>query len=295
MALNHFYFTLLCDSEFVAAGRSLTAIGRLLNEHFISMEYGGGVKKVAVGVVMRELGRPSKRRKKPKYTREPQTSLLGHVSEDVLEFYVYPSLTSVRSANSVRDLIQILRAALKDEADAIRAVTIIDFDTSRFLSDLDAQLESAENSPGLWGRIAAAGFPPSAGAATLAVPSISPSSPNIDIEEFPSQVLVFVEHELPIMRRAAERKDRAALGPFLERLNRFIGPWADVMTSQGGIFETFPDCGHVLPDLGRELAIECDQSLADAERERLHLEFQRRFEACRACAERIQRDRAKLD
>jgi hypothetical protein len=222
MALNHFYFTLLCDSEFVAAGRSLTAIGRLLNEHFISMEYGSGVKEVAVGVVMRELGRPSKRRKKPKYTQEPQTSLIGHVSENVLEFYVYPSLTSVRSANSVRDLIQILRAAHKEEADAIRAVTIIDFDTTRFLSDLDAQLESVENSPCLWGRIGAVGFPPSAGAATLAVPSISPSSPNIDVEEFPSQVLAFVERELPILRRAAERKDRAALGPFLERLNRSL-------------------------------------------------------------------------
>jgi hypothetical protein len=67
------------------------------------------------------------------------------------------------------------------------------------------------------------------------------------------------------------------------------------MTSQGGIFETFRDCGHLLPDLGRELAIECDQSLTETDRKRLHLEFQKRLEACRACAEGIQKGHNKIN
>jgi hypothetical protein len=118
---------------------------------------------------------------------------------------------------------------------------------------------------------------------------------DININEFPSAVLAFVDCELPLVRLAAERKDRTALGPLAERLNRFIESWARVMTSQGSIFEMFQDCAHLLPDLGRELAIECDRSLADTKRARLHLEFQKRLEGCRACAERLQKERDKAN
>lgn len=293
MALKVFYFTLLCDSEFVEAGHIITAVGRHLEEHLSSIEYGTGVKEVAVGVVMRELGKPRPRRK-PKYIRERRTSLLGHVSEDTLEFDVHPSLDSVRSAASVRDLIETLRMALTREADAVRALNIPDFDTPKFLKDVDVQLELVGQLPSAWVRLGAGRFALEARSIGDA-PSVMAAVPEININEFPSAVLAFVERELPLVRLAAERKDRTALGPLSERLKKFIEPWAGVMTSEGGIFETFQDCAHLLPDLGREVAIECDRSLADTERERLHLEFQKRLEGCRACAERIQMDRNKAN
>jgi hypothetical protein len=304
MALKDFNFTLICDSEFVEAGRAITAVGRHIKRYLISREYGNGVKEVAVGIVMRQLGIEIQRRRRPKYNRERRTSLLGRQLEDTLEFSVYPSLDAVRSAVSVRDLIEALRVGLAREADGVCVLDISGFDTQRFLRDLDGQLEFAENSS-LWGLAEMGRFARSA--CVLDESQTSTKSnlsgltemaaiPNTDayINEFPSQVLAFVERELPLVRRAAEQKDRTALGPLLGRVKKFIQPWSGVMTSQGGIFETFPDCGHLLPDMGRELAIECDQTIAEKEREHLHLEFQKRLEACRACAERIQKGRNKI-
>lgn len=110
-----------------------------------------------------------------------------------------------------------------------------------------------------------------------------------NLNDFPSAALAFAERELRLVRSAAERKDHTALGPLMVRVNNFIEFWGGAVPSQDSVFEKFPDCGHLLADLGRELAIECDGSLAVVERERLHLEFQTRLAKCRECAERIQK------
>jgi len=295
MALKDFCFTLVYDSAYKDRGRVFTAVGDYIKMRLLSVEYGTGVREVGVGVFLRELGGPIRRRRKPKYNRERRTSLLGHELEDTLEFYLYPSLDAVRSAASVGNLIETLRTALAREADAVRALHIPDFDTPKFLQDLDAQLQLLERSPSLWARLGGGQFalPPSAeiqGASPMGA-SEEAVVPRTDIDAFPSAALAFVECELPFVRLAAERKDRAALGPLVERVNKFLQPWAGIMATQGGVLKTFEDCGYLVADLGREIAIECDQNVTVAERERLHLEFQERLERCRACAERIERNR----
>jgi hypothetical protein len=78
--------------------------------------------------------------------------------------------------------------------------------------------------------------------------------------------------------------------PLMNRMNEFIEPWADEMKGQkGSIFDLFPDCAHLMVDLGREITVECDPNLPEVDRQRLHLEFQRRLAGCRECAARLEK------
>ena len=99
----------------------------------------------------------------------------------------------------------------------------------------------------------------------------------------------FVEHELPFVGAAAQRKDRKALMPLIDRMNEFIQPWLHLMGPKGPILDEFPDCARLMTDLGREIAIECDGQLSEADRRRLHNEFQDRLAACRECVERMRK------
>lgn len=159
MALTDVNFALVCDAEFVDAGRALTAVGRHITPYLASREYGSGVKSVGVGLLMRELGHPTQQRR-PKYTRKRRRSLLGHELEDTLEFSVCPPLASIRSAVCVRDLIDALRVALAAVSDAVLALNVPEFDTPRFLKDLDEQLNLVGKSS-VWGDAEPGQFAPS--------------------------------------------------------------------------------------------------------------------------------------
>jgi hypothetical protein len=157
MSLIDLNFALVCDTRFVEPGRALTAVGRHVRTHLLSRHYGAGVKFVGVGLVMRELGLSTQRHRKPEFNRKRRKSLLGHDLEDTLEFSVYPPLDSVRTATTVRGLIEALRVALARVTDEVRALNIPEFDTSRFLEDLDKQLNIVERSS-LWADIEVARF-----------------------------------------------------------------------------------------------------------------------------------------
>jgi hypothetical protein len=186
----------------------------------------------------------------------------------------------MRAANSVGDILECVKAALSSEEPALVALDIPNFDMRRFLADFIGELENIIGSPDLWHRLGGSGR-------FATAPTEGQSDGQHPVTDFPAAVLAFVEGELPGVYAAAKRKDRKWLMPLLNRMNEFVEPWADRM--KGTIFDLFPDCAHLMVDLGREIAVECDPNLSEVDRQRLHLEYQRRLAGCRECAARLEK------
>jgi hypothetical protein len=285
MAPEQLYFSVMRDAEFSDAGRVISLASRYISKRLRDRDYGKGVAWVVLFVSLPSEGHKAWVGKD--HVFEPgiktvNTEGFEYDVRDALKIFLSPKTSAVRAANSVGDILESVKMALAREEPALLAINVPDFDMRRFLSDVIAELEVIIESPALWHRFSNRGR-------FAAPPTTGEGEQQRPVRDFPAAALAFVERELPAVYAAAKRKDRKALMPLINRTNEFVEPWANVMKGpKGAIFDLFPDCAHLVVDLGREIAIECDPDLTEAERQRLHLEFQRRLAGCRECAARLE-------
>jgi hypothetical protein len=281
MPLKQFYFSLLREAEFADVSTVVNSVGRYLRARICSRDYGSGVSWIVIHISLVSDRHPARAGLDHSFQKGKKTIEAEGIEydvEDLLTISLSADIASLRAAHSAGDIAECLRSMLASGKASLAELAIPQFDMDAFVEDVMEELNTIAQSPALWPRLGGKGRfatdPADGGRDAMSAP----------INEFPDAVLSFVERELPYVQDAARRQDRKALTPLIDRLNQFIEPWANLMGPGGLVFQTFPDCAHLLPDLGREIAIECDNQISAAERQRLHLEFQQRFDKCRDCA-----------
>jgi hypothetical protein len=110
--------------------------------------YGNGVKTITVKLQLTDtlVDQSWQRRNKPKYlagVRQTKGHGLTVRIEDALEFTVRPEFESVVNASNEAELAKALLPALKEVEPSVIDLRVPNFDSQKFLGDLEAFLETA--------------------------------------------------------------------------------------------------------------------------------------------------------
>jgi hypothetical protein len=151
----------------------------------------------------------------------------------------------------------------------------------RFLSDLDevlTRIADTRSSNELPTPACEAGV--NQNAEQSGAPSTSVVNYQAALRSFAKDVMAFVERELPIVQLAVQERRRELLKPVIARSQEFLERW--YLTDPSAV-DTCPACACLVADVVREAAVELDNVSID-ERRRVHEEFQRELQICKAIA-----------
>jgi hypothetical protein len=279
-------FAFKCEPNLSHTIQQLKSIESILSSRLAAQEYGASVKAIYIGIVLME---PDHARRfatnRPVYKagryelREPGLSL---AFEDTLEFDVVPRFDEVRRATAIRELALPLRHALSASSSLLQETKIPNFDMARFLADLDRVLSDIANAWPLSGDGANGVLDLSASSSKSAnrFKSTEAFVTSSSVEKFAHEVVDFVEREMPNVQVAVRARRGDLLKQILARANKLIERWHN---ENPAILEACPACTCLIADVIREGAIEISE-IGSEERERLHKEFHRNLEKCKAVA-----------
>ncbi len=115
----------------------------LLTKELPKERYGSGVKSISVGIILKdpEHGQRFPIRKPVYKPGKWKSKTLPLEFEDTLEFDIKPPIEEVKAAVSEAQFAEVIRRALGFVFPALLKLEIPNFDTRRFISDLDEALK----------------------------------------------------------------------------------------------------------------------------------------------------------